>query len=94
MTTWMLDPDQIKLTYWYVADPQTARTITYSPEQHVQNWTEIQEIVAEIDSCQESGQWPLTDNWSHCRSCTYWAYCGRFEAGTPQKILAECIDQV
>ena len=85
----MLRPEQITLTYWYVADPQTARTITYSQKQHEQNWAEIQELMAEIESCLKTGLWPLTDNWSHCRSCTYWAYCGRFEAGTPQKVLAE-----
>jgi CRISPR/Cas system-associated exonuclease Cas4 (RecB family) len=89
----MLTPDQIKLTYWYVTDPQTARTITYSREQHEQNWSEIEMLVAEIDSCLKIDQWPLIDNWSHCRSCAYWAYCGRFEAGTPEKIMAEELSQ-
>ena len=84
-----LIPEQIKLTYWYVTDPQTPRTINYSQEQHKQNWAEIQMLVSDIDSCVQTGQWPLTDNWSHCRSCTYWVYCGRFEGGEPEKILAE-----
>jgi hypothetical protein len=84
-----LTSEQIKLTYWYVTDPVSPHTITYSPEQHEQNWAEIQMLVIDIDNCLETDQWPLTDNWSHCRSCTYWAYCGRFEAGEPEKILAE-----
>ncbi len=84
-----LAPEHIKLSYWYVTDPQTVRTISYNQEQHVQNWAEIQMLVAEIDSCRNDNQWPLTDNWSHCRSCAYWAYCGRFEAGTAKRIIAE-----
>ncbi len=86
-----LIPEQIKLTYWYVTDPHTPRTITYSREQHEQNWEEIQTVVTDIHSCVQKGLWPLTDNWRHCRSCTYWAYCGRFEGGEPEKILAEAL---
>ncbi len=84
-----LAPEQIKLTYWYVTDPLAPRTISYDQVQHEKNWVEIQRLVAEIDSCQEKDEWPLTDNWSHCRSCAYWAYCGRFEAGAAEKITAE-----
>ena len=88
-----LSPNHIKLTYWYVTDPQTPRTMTYSIEQHEQNWAEVEMLVDEINSRQKMNQWPLTDNWSHCRSCAYWAYCGRFEAGASREILAEELDQ-
>ncbi len=81
--------DNISLTYWYVSAPQLPRTIKYSQEQHAQNWTEIELLVREIDACLQEELWPLTDNWSHCRSCAYWAYCGRFEAGLPEKQIAE-----
>jgi hypothetical protein len=84
-----LEPDQIALSYWYAAEPRSLHTITYSQEQHETNWADIQKLVADINECLQQDQWPLTDNWSHCRSCAYWAYCGRFEAGTPKKILAE-----
>lgn len=84
-----LHAGQTAFTYWYVDDPLEPRTISYSWEQHDQNWTEIQELVAEIDKCLEQEQWPLTDNWSHCRTCAYQAYCGRQEAGTSARTLAE-----
>ena len=80
---------QIALTYWYVDDPLEPRTISYSQEQHDQNWAEIKELVSEIDICLEQEQWPLTDNWSHCRKCAYQAYCGRQEAGSSARTLAE-----
>lgn len=82
-------PDQITLTYWYVSDPRNPRTINYSAKKHEQNWAEIQLLVTEIDSCQQKNQWPLTDNWSHCRSCSFWSYCGRLDDGTPANVVAE-----
>jgi hypothetical protein len=84
-----LQAAQTTLTYWYVDDPLEPRTISCSQEQHEQNWSEILELVAKIDSCLGQEQWPLTDNWSHCRPCAYQAYCGRQEAGTSAWALAE-----
>jgi CRISPR/Cas system-associated exonuclease Cas4 (RecB family) len=84
-----LDANQISLTYWYVDEPLEPRTITYSQEQHKQNWIEIQELVGEIELGLDQDQWPLTDNWSHCRTCAYQAYCGRQEAGASETLLAE-----
>ena len=80
---------QIALTYWYVDDPLEPRTISYSQERHDQNWAEIGELVTKIDDCLKQEQWPLTDNWSHCRTCAYQAYCGRQEAGASVRVLAE-----
>lgn len=85
----ILRPEQIELTYWYVSDPQSPRTITYSQEKHAHNWAEIESLVNEIDACLKQDYWPLTDNWSHCRSCTYGTYCGRFETGAVEHIIAE-----
>ena len=89
-----LHADQIALIYWYVDDPLEPRTITYSQEQHDLNWTKIEELVAEIDNCLQLDQWPLTDNWSHCRTCAYQAYCGRFEAGTARNVMAEKLSNI
>ena len=85
----MVLADNVSLIYWYASDPQLPRTINYSQEQHAQNWREIEALVREIDACLQAEEWSLTDNWSHCRTCAYWAYCGRFEAGLPEKHVAE-----
>jgi hypothetical protein len=84
-----LHPGQIALTYWYATDPQNPRTINYSKEKHSQTWIEILSLLDEIDSCLEGGEWSLTDNWSHCHSCTYGTYCDRWETGSPLKMIAE-----
>jgi hypothetical protein len=76
-----LQPEAITMTYWYAAEPDTPRHMSYSQAEHERNWAEIQAIVAQIDSCLAQDNWPLTDEWSHCRRCAYQVYCGRQEAG-------------
>ena len=85
----ILHPDQVALTYWYVDDPLQPRTIMYTQDQHAQNWSEIQALVADIEDSLQQEHWSLTDNWSHCRTCAYQVYCGRQEAGTLERTLAE-----
>ncbi len=84
-----LEAGNISLTYWYTNEPNNPRHITYSQKQHEQNWDEICAIVDDIDGCFKEDQWPLTDNWSHCRKCLYQAYCGRWEAGGYKTVIAE-----
>jgi CRISPR/Cas system-associated exonuclease Cas4 (RecB family) len=80
-----LRPDQMAVTYWYVNDPTAPRTIRYNQTWHAQNWADIQAVVAQIDESLAQDEWPLTDDWSHCRRCVYQAYCGRQEAGETVK---------
>jgi CRISPR/Cas system-associated exonuclease Cas4 (RecB family) len=78
-----LTPEQIGMTYWYVAEPEAPRTIQYSQNWHDRNWAELETLVTNIDNqLATAGSWPLTDDWSHCRNCIYQVYCGRQEAGT------------
>ncbi|MEZ4515783.1 MAG: PD-(D/E)XK nuclease family protein [Chloroflexota bacterium] len=76
-----LDPDRLSMTYWYVGDLDRPRTVPYSRAAHDQNWREIQQIVADIESARQTDHWPLTDDWSSCRDCAFRAYCGRQIAG-------------
>jgi CRISPR/Cas system-associated exonuclease Cas4 (RecB family) len=82
-------PDHIAMTYWYVTDPAAPRTIRYSQAWHTQNWAEIEALVARIDAQLATGDWPLTDNWDHCRHCAYQAYCGRQAAGQASPLVTE-----
>lgn len=77
-----LTPEQVAITYWYVQQPDAPRTITYSRQQHEQNWAELEAIVAQIDREMVAQTWPLTDDWSACRRCAYQVLCGRQAAGT------------
>jgi len=76
-----LQPENITMTYWYATDPDAPRIIQYSQQTHVQNWAEIQAIVAQIDNHLAQDNWPLVDDWNQCRQCGYQVYCGRQEVG-------------
>ena len=84
-----LAADQITFTYWYADDPGSPRRIRYSAAEHEQNWRQILALVDEIDLCQEAGEWPLTEDWTRCRTCPYQAYCGRWEAGQYEVTIHE-----
>lgn len=91
-----LTPDRISLTYWYPREADQPRVLTYSEEEHRQNWLAIQELVAEIQellaaiaASDPEEKWPLTDDWGRCRRCLYQTYCGRQEAGTAGVLIAE-----
>ncbi len=78
-------PDDISITYWYVREPDTPRTLHYSSAWHADNWAELAGLLAQIDgelADESSAAWPLTDQLSHCRDCAYQVYCGRQAAGT------------
>jgi hypothetical protein len=73
-----LDPDLVKLTYWFVHAPQAAVTLAYSRAEHAANWAEIKMLAAEIgNKPAEDKAWPLTTDWSHCGRCAYQVFCGR-----------------
>ena len=75
-------PEQISITYWYVSEPDAPRTIQYDAAWHEQNWAEIRQLAAQIDTQLSLDEWPLTDDLGECRLCAYQTYCGRQDAGT------------
>lgn len=77
-----LDPAAVRITYWYVAEPDRPRTLLYSEAEHRQNWQELTAVVGQIEAHLESGVWPLTDDLTQCRWCSYQIYCGRGEGET------------
>ncbi|MCP4424745.1 MAG: PD-(D/E)XK nuclease family protein [Chloroflexi bacterium] len=89
-----LDPDQIAITYWYVNDPAAPRTIQYNQTWHKQNWTDIQEIVAQIDAQLAQDEWPLTDDLALCRPCAYRSYCDRQDQDTERTITEESEEEI
>ena len=74
-------PEQIRLTYWFVQEPEAPVTIGYSMTEHAANWAELQQIATQLDEAFTADIWPLTDDWNHCRECAYQIYCGRQAAG-------------
>lgn len=84
-----LSPAQIAITYWYVTEPDTPRTIQYSAAWHKQNWDEIQAVVAQITAQWEQERWPLTEDWSLCQACAYQTYCGRQGGGSTNALAID-----
>jgi RecB family exonuclease len=87
-------PENISLTYWYVSEPDAPRTIAYDSAWHAQNWSDIQQLVAQIEAQLVVDEWPLTDDLGECRLCAYQAYCGRQEAGTAELVLDEDTEEL
>lgn len=86
--------DRIGITYWYVAEPDEPRTIHYNQAWHEQNWAELQAIVAQIEAqFADDAIWPLTVDWTNCRTCVYQVFCGRQAAGTAEITLTEVEDE-
>lgn len=78
-----LSADHIAITYWYTTAADAPHVIRYNQAWHRQNWAELTAIVAEIEAQRAAGGvWPLTEDWTLCRTCAYQALCGRQAAGT------------
>ncbi|GJM39746.1 MAG: hypothetical protein DHS20C20_00280 [Ardenticatenaceae bacterium] len=77
-----LAPEQIRLTYWFVQEADAPVTIGYSAAEHAANWSELQQMAIRLDEAFDKNEWPLTEDWSHCRECGFQNYCGRQEAGS------------
>ncbi len=78
-----INPDQVRITYWYTANPSASVTIGYSQQQHVANWRALTDQVAALEAQLTSADplWPLTDNLAECAICPFQIYCGRQQAG-------------
>ena len=85
----LLTPENISMTYWYPAEADQPRVLTYSEAEHQENWSEIQALVAAIEAYDGQEVWPLTDDWSQCRHCIYQVYCGRQAAGGTSSLSVE-----
>lgn len=76
-----VEPEQVALTYWFVRAPAESVTLRYDAETHKQNWAEIVDLLAQVDSAQAREEiWPLTTDVWTCVHCLYQVVCGRQEA--------------
>ena len=67
-----VDPDNLTLTYWFVNDPESTVTLSYSRDRHESNWKYLRDLVLAIDDrVAINVKWPLTDNVYNCRRCAY-----------------------
>jgi hypothetical protein len=67
----------VRLTYWYVQEPEQPRVLGYDTASHQQNWAEIQQLISQIANLPTKESWPMTPDVSLCAACLYQTYCGR-----------------
>jgi hypothetical protein len=92
-----VEPDNVKITYWYVNDPAKSVTLAYSEREHRQNWGQLEQRVALMieQFAQDEGVWALTDNLEACQSCLYQLYCGRvMPASFPEAFEPEMVAEI
>lgn len=71
-----VQPDEIKMRYWYAAEPASIREFSYSQEQFTADEAFLEELVEEIQHL-EAEVFPLTDDVRQCQYCLYRSLCDR-----------------
>lgn len=74
-----IPPERIRMIYCFVAQEGERVSIDYSAAQLRQEEAYLLNLIAEIDAAE---QFPLTDDESRCRFCTYRSLCERGAAGS------------
>jgi predicted RecB family nuclease len=78
---------QIEMVYWFAEFPSEPGRFSYNEAEHARDWAGLLTLASEIAS---SPEFPLTEDVSRCRLCTYRSYCNRgVEAGVTENIEAE-----
>jgi CRISPR/Cas system-associated exonuclease Cas4 (RecB family) len=85
-----LVPEQVRLTYWYVQEPEQPRVLGYDTASHQQNWAEIQQLISQIANLPSKTSWPMTPDESLCAACLYQTYCGRT---TTNQLIADILEE-
>ena len=50
------------------------------------------DLINEIETQAVVNEWPLTDDFTQCRTCAFQTYCGREDAGVETAIITEDTD--
>ena len=74
-----IPPERIRMIYCFVAQGGQRLSIDYSANQMRQDESYLHGLIESVDGAQ---QFPLTDDESRCRFCTYRSLCERGAAGS------------
>jgi hypothetical protein len=75
-----IPPARIEMIYWFADFPEGPGRFSYSEGQFARDWAELERLAREISDRKD---FPLTDDWSHCRYCPFRSYCDRGARGAP-----------
>lgn len=90
-----VDPDALRITYWYVRAPEASVTLPYGEEAHRRNWVALEALVAELIAQHRSGDevWPLTEDLDACARCAYRLFCGRSDVAPAPPSQRELVEE-
>jgi hypothetical protein len=84
----VLDPNRIRLSYWYPLAVEPEICFQFSYEAFHEASSKTKNLLAEIDSLQSGSIiFPLTDDLSRCQYCPYRSLCGRGDQAGPDPEL-------
>lgn len=69
-----VNPEQIEMIYWYAKHDGETRKIAYSQEQFEADEAYLLQLINDIDNTLD---FPLTDDVTRCKFCTYRSLCDR-----------------
>ncbi len=73
-----IDPNNIKMCYWYPLADDPEIIFDYSDLEHNRVRSTIEEIIAQIQDFRKNAEpFPLTDNKSKCEYCSFRSLCDR-----------------
>ena len=84
-------PEQVSLSYWFVAAPERPVTFHYTQAEHDAQRAALTDLIGQLERnlSLDDTPWPLTNNLSLCKRCAYQIYCGRAEAAESAEPAAE-----
>jgi hypothetical protein len=74
-----VNPEKIKMVYWYANSPEESVKFDYPKETMVQDEEFITSMIVEIASLEGIDDYLLTDDKTQCRFCEYRSLCNRGE---------------
>ncbi|MBX3063148.1 MAG: PD-(D/E)XK nuclease family protein [Anaerolineae bacterium] len=81
-----VQPEQVKMLYWFANFPTEPKIFDYSTERYQQDKAKLEEILAQIGSIDQE-IWTLTEDRRKCRLCQYRSLCDRGrEAGGVEEL--------
>lgn len=69
-----IEPDAVRMVYWFANAPQDAITLPYDAAQHAAIGDELAELVPRINA---QTAFDMTTDTRHCRLCVYRSLCDR-----------------
>jgi len=84
-----VDPQKIRMVYWYSNRPTEPEEFIYSPEQFLEDEKLILGLMETCASLENISDHPKTDDRNQCRYCVYRSLCDRGERAGPFEAYGE-----